>query len=138
MTDVAKRYCTLYRIGHWGSLEAECETWLDQLGATNHSLTFRLINMFGERCFMGSAHISETRGDVPTFSDEDGERFPDLETAVRAHATELVKVTEIPGPWRDGRRVTTRGKARWRRRSIDDRAGGPRRTPAAASRRSCS
>jgi hypothetical protein len=99
MTDVAKRYCTLYRIGHWGSLDAECETWLDQFGETNHSLTFRLINMFGERCFMGSAHINETRGDDPRFSDEDGEQFESLEAAVRKHAEELVKVVAMPGRW---------------------------------------
>jgi hypothetical protein len=33
--------------------------------------------------------------------DEDGEEFPDLETALRTHAAELMKVTEMPGRWRD-------------------------------------
>jgi hypothetical protein len=101
MTDAAKRYCTLYRIGHWGSLDAECTTQPAEFGLIDHSLTFRLINKFGERCHMGSAIIGETRGDDPRFFDEDGERFESLEAAVRKHAEELVKAVAMPGRWRD-------------------------------------
>jgi hypothetical protein len=99
VTGVTKRYCTLYRIGHWGSLDGECETWLDQLGLTNHSLTFHLINKYGHHIFMGSALIGETRGGDPYFFDEDGERFDSLEAAVRKHAEDLVKVVAMPGRW---------------------------------------
>jgi hypothetical protein len=96
------RYCTLYRLGYWGSLEAECRTQpcpeFDAL--IDHKATFVLINKFGDRAHIGYSIIPGQTDRVEVF-DEDGVTFRDLETAVRTHAAELMKVTEMPGRWRD-------------------------------------
>jgi hypothetical protein len=96
------RYSTLYRLGHWCSLEAECRTrpcpeW-DVL--IKHEVRFVLIDKYGDRCQFGYSIITGQTDCYDVF-DEDGEEFPDLETAVRTHAAELMKVTELPGRWRD-------------------------------------
>jgi hypothetical protein len=97
-----RRYCTLYHLGYWCSLEAKCRTRpcpeFDVL--IDHKVTFVLINGFGERHQVGYSILTGQTDRVAVF-DEDGETFPDLETAVRSHAADLMKVTEMPGRWRD-------------------------------------
>jgi hypothetical protein len=96
------RYSTLYRLGYWCSLEAKCCTRpcaeFDIL--IDHTVTFVLIDKYGDRCRLGYSIITGQTDRSDVF-DEDGEEFPDLETAVRTHAAELMKVTELPGRWRD-------------------------------------
>ena len=96
------QYCTLYRLGYWCSLDAECRSEpneaLDPL--LSHKVTFALINKIGDSSYMGHSIITGY-ADRPGVFDEDGETFPDIETAVRAHAARLMKVTEMPGRWTD-------------------------------------
>jgi hypothetical protein len=96
------RYCTLYRLGYWCSLEAECRTEPSAEFAelTNHGVTFVLINKFGDRSKINYAIFTGQTDRVSVF-DEDGETFPNLAVAIRSHAAELVKITETPGLWRD-------------------------------------
>ena len=63
-------------------------------------MTFVLINKFGDRCYVDYSIITGQTDRVEVF-DADGVTFPDLETAVRAHAAELMKVMQMPGRWRD-------------------------------------
>jgi hypothetical protein len=78
------RYTTLYRLGYRGSLEAECHTSpcaeLDIL--IDHKVTFVLINGFGDRSKVGYSIITG-QTDRPEVFDENGDTFPNLETAVR-------------------------------------------------------
>ena len=96
------RYCTLYRLGYWCSLEAECRTepCAEFNELIDHEVTFVLIDGFGKRLQLGLALLNgqTDRSDV---SDEDGETFPALAAAVRAHAARLMRITEMPGLWRD-------------------------------------
>lgn len=77
------RYCTLYRLGYWCSLDAECRTEpcaeFDHL--IDHKVTFVLIDQTGVRCEIGYSIITGQTDRRDAF-DEDGETFPDLETAV--------------------------------------------------------
>ena len=95
-------YRTLYRLGYWCSLEAECRTnpcaEFDVL--IDHHVTFVLINKFGDRSQIGSS-IFTGQTDRLTVFDEDGETFPSLAVAVRSHAARLMEVREMPGLWRD-------------------------------------
>jgi hypothetical protein len=102
-SDAAQiRYRTLYRLGYWGSLEAECRTEpcaeFDHL--IDHKVRFVLINKFGDRLDIGYSLITGQTDRVEVF-DQDGATFPDLAAAVRARAAELMAVTELPGRWRD-------------------------------------
>ena len=96
------RHCTLYRLRYWCSLDAECRTEpcaeFDHL--IDHKVTFVLTNQTGIRCEIGYSIITGQTDRRDVF-DEDGETFPDLETAVRTHAAQLMKVTEMPGRWTD-------------------------------------
>jgi hypothetical protein len=83
-------YRILYRLGHWGSLEAECRS-----GLTDHKATFVLLNKFGERFYLGMALFTGQADRLSVF-DGDGETFPTLAAAVRAHASGLMTVTEMP------------------------------------------
>jgi hypothetical protein len=66
----------------------------------DHKVTFVLINQMGARCEIGYSIITGQTDRLTVF-DEDGETFPDLETAVRSHAADLMKVTTMPGSWTD-------------------------------------
>jgi hypothetical protein len=111
MTDIAqagerKRYCSLYRIGYWCSLDAECETRPIDDGVIRRHVEFRLINRFGESCDMGLAIFTELpdgerRDDGCRVYNEDGQYFPYLEGAVRVHAESLVLIHAMPGRWVD-------------------------------------
>jgi hypothetical protein len=96
------RYCTLCRLGYWCSLDAECRTGpcAEFNHLIDHKVTFVLINQMGARCEIGYSIITGQTDRLTVF-DEDGETFPDLETAVRSHAADLMKVTTMPGSWTD-------------------------------------
>jgi hypothetical protein len=96
------RYAILYRLGYWCSLEAECRTspCAEFNALIDHHVTFVLINKFGDRCQLGFAIITGQTDRSEVFN-EDGVDFPDLETAVQAHAADLMRATKMPGRWRD-------------------------------------
>ena len=112
------RYRTLYRLGYWCSLEAECRTEASAEFSEliDHQVTFVLINKFGDRCKIGYSLFTGQTDRLAVF-DENGEAFPALAAAVRTHAAQLMEVTEMLGSGETDRPVTTRGKARWRPRS---------------------
>lgn len=96
------RYCTLYRIGFWCSLDAECKTEPDSGGLPliTHTVAFRIINGFGERLSVGLYIINGNLDGLDVF-DEDGEAFPSLEAAIENYANKLTKLTAMPGRWTD-------------------------------------
>jgi hypothetical protein len=96
------RYRTLYRLGYWCSLEAECRTEASAEFSEliDHQVTFVLINKFGDRCKIGYSLFTGQTDRLAVF-DENGEAFPALAAAVRTHAAQLMEVTEMPGLWRD-------------------------------------
>jgi hypothetical protein len=96
------RYCTLYRLGYWCSIEAECRTEpsAEFPELIDHKVTFVLINKFGDRSYIDCSLFTGQTDRLSVF-DEDGETFPALAAAIRAHAARLVKITETPGLWRD-------------------------------------
>ena len=120
------RYCTLDRLRYWCSLDAECRTEpcaeFDHL--IDHKVTFVLINQTGIRCEIGYSIITGQTDRRDVF-DEDGETFPDLETAVRTHAAQLMKVTEMQGRWTDGPARHDTWQAQWRPRSMHLEAQPP-------------
>ena len=105
------QYCTLYRLGYWCSLDAECRADADAEfpSLIDHDVAFVLINKYGDRSQIGSALITAQTG--RGVFDANGDTFPDLETAVRSHAAKLMKVTEMPGRWtnRPARHETWQG-----------------------------
>lgn len=91
-------YYTLANIGYWCSLDACCETKLEEVGLEHtlvvHHVRYVMLNRFGERLDMGG-RIFTHQGLVAVY-DEDGETFPDLEAAIRHHADDMLCVTRLP------------------------------------------
>jgi hypothetical protein len=118
-SDAAQiRYCILYYLGYWGTLEVECRITpcpeFDVL--IDHNVTFVLINKFVDRSHIGYSIITGQTDRVTVF-DEDGVTFSDLDTAVRTHAARLMEVMEMPGRWRDRPARYDTWQVRWQRRS---------------------
>jgi hypothetical protein len=88
-------YCTLARVGYWASLDAKCETSApDEYGILSHDISFVLIAQFGDRVYMGFRIINQQGQDV---WDEDGNRFPNADAAIRAQADAILRITPMPG-----------------------------------------
>ena len=68
-------------------------------------MTFVLINQTGIRCEIGYSIITGQTDRRDVF-DEDGETFPDLETAVRTHAARSAVMTAVASIDADMRRMT--------------------------------
>jgi hypothetical protein len=98
------RYCVLARVGHWGSLDAECRTEpcpvLGRHNIIRHSVTFVLVNGFGDRLYLGFSIITGEADRLDVF-DEDGETFASLEAAIRDHADKLLSLKAMPAAWTD-------------------------------------
>lgn len=92
-------YCTLYRIGHWTSLDAKCETLPEAhglAGLTTHYVTYALIGKHGQTMQLGFS-IFTGQSDEAAIWDEDGDLFPHLDAGIRSHADELVQSIPMPG-----------------------------------------
>jgi hypothetical protein len=91
-------YCTLYRIGHWISPDAQCVTSAPDKhpGLINHDVHFNLVGKHGEVVPIGYSIITGQEHTAEVF-DEDGETFADLDAAIRHHAESLIRLTPMPG-----------------------------------------
>jgi hypothetical protein len=90
-------YCTLFRVGYWASLDAKCVAETDDdYGIVTHSVHFTLINEYGARLAMGFCIISEGIIEGRVW-DEDGDRYPTVDAAIRAYAAQRFLITPMPG-----------------------------------------
>jgi hypothetical protein len=100
VTAAAPQFRTICRIGYWLHVDAMWTTKRDQFGLTSNYVYFNLVDGYGNPGQIGFSIITtDDTGFVPT--DEDGDQFPDLETAIRCHAERLLKLEWQWTDWQD-------------------------------------
>jgi hypothetical protein len=99
-TDATPRFRTICRIGYWLHVDAMWNAGPKDFGLTANYVYFNLVDGFGHAVHAGFSIITtDDAGAVVT--DEDGESFADLETAIRCHAEELLKLEWQWTEWQD-------------------------------------
>jgi len=100
LAAAAPQFRTLCRIGYWLHVDAMWTTRPKEFGLTDNYVHFRLVDGYGGTVNVGFSIITtDATGFVVT--DEDGEDFPDLETAIRRHAEQLLKFEWQWTDWQD-------------------------------------
>jgi hypothetical protein len=94
------RFRTICRIGYWLHVDAMWTTRRDQWGLTSNYVHFNLVDAHGD-CVRVGFNIITTDDTGFVVTDEDGEQFPDLETAIRHHAEELLKINWQWTTWQE-------------------------------------
>jgi hypothetical protein len=92
MTTATKpQFRTICRVGYGLHVDAMWNAGKNPDGSTSHYIYFQLVDGYDQQVRVGSIILTaDHTGHVVT--DEDGQDFPDLETAVRHHAKVYLKL----------------------------------------------
>lgn len=100
LATAAPQFRTICRIGYWLHVDAMWTAERDRhCGLTNNYIRFRLADGWGHSVPVGYSII--TTDDTGLVIDDDGEQFPDLETAIRHRAESSLKLEWQWTGWQD-------------------------------------
>jgi hypothetical protein len=99
ITTTSPQFRTVCQIGFWLRVDAMWTT-AGAFGLISNNVNFHLVDGFKNTVQVGSRNFT-TDDTGRVVSDEDGESFPDLESAIRHHAEALLKLEWQWTDWQD-------------------------------------